>query len=266
MLAKFASAAEPKAACSIHFHWSAPPATWFYNEAVVRKSTHGSYFSVCGWDTGYFGIQELGNGRKIAIFSVWDPAKGDNPGAVPLEQRVEVLHKGEGVEVTRFGGEGTGGKSMTPFAWKIGETVRCLVQATIEGGKTAYAGWLWMPASKKWKHLVTFRVTTGGKPMSGLYSFVEDFRRDTKSVKEERRCEFLNGWVKPVDGSAQPLARATFTASKAQTEAQDLIDAGQIKGGLFLANGGKVAKTKEVGSSLEVVPLQPSPPPDLPVK
>ncbi|MEI6177990.1 MAG: DUF3472 domain-containing protein [Verrucomicrobiota bacterium] len=52
---------------------------------------------VCGWDTGYFGIQELGDGRKIAIFSVWDPAKGDHADKVPPEQRVEVLHTGESV-------------------------------------------------------------------------------------------------------------------------------------------------------------------------
>ena len=92
-LSKFAAAAEPRAACSIHFAWPAPPALWFYNEATVRESTRGSYFMVCGWNTGYFGIQELGDAKKVAIFSVWDPAKGNNPNNVPLEQRVEVLHE-----------------------------------------------------------------------------------------------------------------------------------------------------------------------------
>lgn len=116
--------AEPTAACSIHFAWPAPGAAWFYNEATVTESTPGSYFAVCGWTTGYFGVQELGDGRKVAIFSVWDPAKGDNPNNVPLEQRVEVLHQGKDVVVSRFGGEGTGGKSMTPFNWKLGEKVR----------------------------------------------------------------------------------------------------------------------------------------------
>ena len=80
-------AAEPSAACSIHLWWAAPPCQWFYNEATVRNSTPGSYFMVCGWNTGYFGIQELGNGRKVAIFSVWDPAKGDHADKVPPEQR-----------------------------------------------------------------------------------------------------------------------------------------------------------------------------------
>jgi Domain of unknown function (DUF3472)/Domain of unknown function (DUF5077) len=256
--------AEPTAACSIHFGWPAPASMWFYNEATVRESTPGSYFMVCGWNTGYFGIQELGDGRKVAIFSVWDPAKGDNPENVPLEQRVEVLHEGKGVEVSRFGGEGTGGKSMTRFNWKMGEKVRCIVQAKVEGEKTAYAGWLYQPAQREWKHLVTFRVKTGGKQLSGLYSFVEDFRRDTKSVKEERRCEFGNGWVRTVDGGLQAITEGRFTCSRAKNEAQDLINAGQAESALFLANGGKVKRVAEVGSTLKLPVVSSAPPQDLP--
>jgi hypothetical protein len=258
--------AEPTAACSIHFGWPAPASTWFYHEATVRASTPGSYFAICGWNTGYFGIQELSNGRKVAIFSVWDPAKGDNPDNVPLEQRVEVLHEGKDVEVSRFGGEGTGGKSMTPFAWKTGEKVRCIVQAIIEGDKTAYAGWLYQPDQKEWKHLVTFRVKTGGKPLSGLYSFVEDFRRDTKSVREERRCEFGNGWVKTTEGKLQAITEGRFTCSRAKNEAQEVINAGQAEGVLFLANGGKVKRETAVGSLLKLPIVSPAPPQDLPAE
>jgi hypothetical protein len=256
--------ASPTAACSIHLWWQSPEATCFYNEATVQKSTAGSYFMVCGWNTGYFGIQELGDGNKVVLFSVWDPARGNNPDNVPLEQRVEVLHQGKGVEVTRFGGEGTGGKSIMPFDWKTGKKVRCLVQATVEGGKTAYAGWLWMPTKQEWKHLVTFRVTTGGKPLSGLYSFVEDFRRDGRSVKEERRCEYGNGWVKTLAGKMEPLAHGSFTKANSPEEAQDLINAGQVNGCLFLATGGKVTKKLEVGTLLDVKPVPVIPPVDLP--
>jgi len=258
--------AEPTAACSIHFGWPSPAATWFYNEATVQKSTRGSYFMVCGWNTGYFGIQERGDGSKVAIFSVWDPAKGDNPNNVPLEQRVEVLHEGKDVEVSRFGGEGTGGKSMTPFDWQIGEKVRCIVQATVEGEKTAYAGWLYLPKTRDWKHLVTFRVTTGGKPLSGLYSFVEDFRRDTKSVTEERRCEFGNGWVKTTDGKLHAITEGRFTCSRAKNEAQELINAGQTESALFLANGGVVKRVTEVGSMLKLPAVSTTAPQDLPAE
>ena len=45
----------------------------------------------------------------------------------------------------------------------------------------------YVPKDKRWKHLVTFRTRTGGDRLKGLYSFVEDFRRDTKSANDVRR-------------------------------------------------------------------------------
>src|SRR5262249_31296271 len=68
----------PRAARSVHLWWSAPEGSDFYNEARVEQSVPGSYFMACGWNTGYFGIQELGDGKKIVLFSVWDPTKGDD--------------------------------------------------------------------------------------------------------------------------------------------------------------------------------------------
>lgn len=256
----------PNAANSVHLQWAGPVAQEFYMEAKVQKSTVGSYFAICGWNTGYFGVQELDAGKKIAIFSVWDPTKGDDPKLVKLEDRVEVLHQGKGVQVSRFGGEGTGGKSMTPFGWQLGETIRCLVRAKVEGEKTAYSGWLWQPGQKEWQHLVTFRVRTGGKPLAGYYSFVEDFRRDTKSVTEERRALFSNGWIKMLDGRMLPLALAKFTHSQAPTEASDLIDAGLAEGGFYLANGGTTKKSREPGAQLELNPVPTEAPKDLPVE
>jgi hypothetical protein len=259
-------AVKPNAACSIHLGWPAPAADWFYLEGRVEKSTPGSYFMVCGWNTGYFGVQELGKGRKVAIFSVWDPTTGDNPEAVKLEDRVEILAQGKDVKVSRFGGEGTGGKSMTDYSWEIGETLRCVVKARVEGEKTAYTGWLWQPKEKAWKLMATFRVRTGGKPLSGLYSFVEDFRRDGKSVHEVRRAVFGNGWVHTVDGQTLPLTKARFTNSKAPTEASELIDAGQAAGGLYLQNGGETKKSIEPGTLLEMKDAPETAPTDLPVE
>ena len=113
---------------------------------------------------------------------------------------------------------------------------------------------------------MTFRVKTGGKLLSGLYSFVEDFRRDTKSVKEARRCEFGNGWVRTTEGKLHAITEGRFTCSKAANEAQDLINAGQAEGALFLANGGKVKRETEVGSMLKQPVVSPAPPSDLPAE
>ena len=244
----------PRAARSIHLGFPAPDAAAFYNEAIVDESVNGSYFMACGWNTGYFGIQQIRNSNdKVVIFSVWDPTKGDDAKAVPLEQRVEVLFEGEGVKVSRFGGEGTGGKSMFPHVWKLGETNRFLVEGKVEGDKTAYTGWFFLNDKREWKKLVTFRTKTGGKPLRGLYSFLEDFRRDTKSATEVHSARFGHGWVQTLAGDWQPLAKARFTASNAKTEAKETINAGVRDGWFFLTTGGETKQVQSLNQFIEGV-------------
>ena len=244
------AAAAPRAARSVHLHYPAPDADAFYNEMTVEQSVPGSYFMACGFRHGYFGIQELSRGRKVVIFSVWDPTKGDDAQKVPLEQRVEILHNDPDVEVKRFGGEGTGGQSFFKYDWQTGETCRFLVRVKVEGEKSAYAGYFYLPQTKTWKHLVTFRTRTGGDKLKGLYSFVEDFRRDTKSANEVRRATFTNGWVHAGD-EWKPLTTARFTASSSTWEAKDTIDAGLTGNRFYLQTGGNTKTTTPLNSKIE---------------
>jgi hypothetical protein len=134
----------PRAARSVHLGYiTNGQCSAFYNEVSVERSTPGSYFMVCGFRHGYFGIQEQSKGRKVVIFSVWDPTRGDDPNKVPLEQRVEVLHQDPDVEVKRFGGEGTGQQSFYQYPWRLNETYRFLVKAEVTGRKTAYSGYFY---------------------------------------------------------------------------------------------------------------------------
>jgi hypothetical protein len=255
LLPFFASAADvpptppPRAARSVHLHYPAPAGDAFYNELTVEKSVPGSYFMACGFSHGYFGMQELSRGRKVVLFSVWDPTKGDDAKKVPLEQRVEILHQDPDVEVKRFGGEGTGGQCFLPYDWKISETCRFLIRCNVEGEKTAYGGYFYIPTTKSWKHLVTFRTRTGGDRLAGLYSFVEDFRRDTKSATDTRRAVFGNGWI--YDTQWKPLLTARFTASGSPTEARESIDAGQADGHFYLQTGGDTKTTTALNSKIE---------------
>ena len=68
-----AVAGHPTAARSVHAWHPAPDAQWVYGEVTVEKTVPGSYFSVIGFSCGYCGLQELYDGRRVAIFSVWDP-------------------------------------------------------------------------------------------------------------------------------------------------------------------------------------------------
>ncbi len=246
----------PKAARSVHLHYPAPAAELFYNEVVVEESVPGTYFSVCGFGHGYFGIQQLTGGRpKVAIFSVWEPGPQDDPNSVPADRRVELISKGEGVRTGRFGGEGTGGQSFLDFDWKVGETHRFLVSARPEGMKTTFTAHIYLPDKSRWQQMAAFRTLTKGSHLTGLYSFVEDFRRDTRSFTEVRRARFGNGWVRLPSGEWQSLTRARFTADS--TILTDNIDARPLPGGPWfqLSTGGGTRNSRKLNDYLERNPL-----------
>lgn len=257
-----AFSAEPRAARSVHLGFVDAQGDSFYNEIVVEKTTDGSYFMACGWDTGYFGIQQLRGDRKVAIFSVWDPTAGDDPNAVKTEDRVEVLFQSPDARIKRFGGEGTGGQCMIDFNWQLGETNHFLISAKTETNdvrKTSYTAYIKPAGAAHWRKLATFRVRVKNEGLRGLYSFIEDFRRDTKSVMAERRARFGNSWLLKA-GKWTPLTRARFTASNAEWESKQNIDAGLSENWFYLATGGDIKPTRELRSIIELPAPTQSPP------
>lgn len=247
---------------SVHLGYPASTGLAFYNEVTVKQSAPGTYFCVCGFNKGYFGLQELANGKKLVIFSVWDPGAQNDPSKVDEDQRVKLLHQDEGVRVGRFGNEGTGGQSFFDFDWKVGENYRFMVTAKPAGDRTEFAGYFYLAETKSWKHLVTFSTITGGQPLGGYYSFVEDFRRNRESTKHARVAKFGNGWIHSTQAQWQPLLEARFTGDG--NPAMN-IDAGLDEGRFFLATGGD---TKNDGVKLNAKLSRHSedkaPPQDLP--
>ena len=198
----------------------------------------------CGFDVGYFGIQELGDGKKVILFSVWDASDKNDPNAVEEEKRVKVLQKDEKVRVGRFGNEGTGAQSFFDYDWKPGETYRFLVTAKPDDKRTAYTAYFYVPEDKNWKRLATFSTITGGKALRGYYSFIEDFRRNRISAGEVRTAHFGNGWIKAKDGPWTALTRAKFTADSNPAKNVNA----DVDGDRFLlATGGE---TKDTGAAL----------------
>lgn len=220
---------------SVHLGYPAPESLAFYNEVRVEQSAPGTFFMVCGWKDGYFGIQEGEDGHRQIIFSVWDAYKGDDPGAVPDGQRVILRHQDPGVRVGRFGGEGTGGQSFLPFPWKAGETYRFLVTAKPVARRTEFSGWVFDPKPGAWRKLVTFSTVTEGRALKDCYSFIEDFKRDRASTKRVRKATYGHGWALGLDNQWQFLDRAKFTADRNPVLN---IDAGQAQGWFFLCTGG----------------------------
>ena len=219
----------------------AQPAKVFYLEATADRFWPGSYLCLLGFDGGYAGVQELVDGRHIAIFSVWEPSNPfdfkAHPDAVHEEKRTKVLYGGPGVEVGRFGGEGTGGKSMTLWPWKLGQPIPIAVSCAPDGPfRTAYTCWLWDEAKADWFRMATFSTLVGGDQatLRGPYSFLEDFHRNVKSKAGVRTARFSRLWA--WDGQkwgASTQARFTADANILTT-----IDAGPSADGFWLATGG----------------------------
>ncbi len=237
---------------SVHLVFPAPEGTAFYNEVTVEKSSEGTYFCVCGFDQGYFGIQEQRPGKKVVIFSVWDPGKQDDPNSVDPAKRVKLVTKDEAVRVGRFGNEGTGGQSFLDLDWKPGETYRFLVMAKPDGDRTSFTASIAPPGATAWRPLATFSTLAKGKLLGGYYSFIEDFRRNKVSATIERRATFGGGYVRDKEGRWLPLAKAKFTADRNPALT---IDAG-VEGDRFaLATGGMVEnKHTKLGNSMELPP------------
>jgi Domain of unknown function (DUF3472)/Domain of unknown function (DUF5077) len=235
---------------SVHLQYRAPAGTAFYNEIAVDQSAPGTYFCVCGFNHGYFGIQQIDEKKRLVIFSVWDPGKQDNPNQVEEKERVKLLYNDPAVRVKRFGGEGTGGQSFLDLDWKDGETYRLMVTCERKDDRTAYTGWIFMNEAKEWKKLVTFSTITKDEKLGGYYSFVEDFRRNKISATQPRIAQFGNGFVLDADGKWQAIDRARFTADGNPAKT---INAGLKETKFFLATGGEIANTDtELNKSIEM--------------
>lgn len=254
-------ALNPNAARSVHLWWDAPPATAFANTLTVDESVPGSYFMACGFGGGYFGLQELADKRRVVLFSIWDESGTPESQLQGAPERVEVLSSGDGVQVSRFGGEGTGAKTMWPFAWKSGRAYTMLVRAVPDGERVIYSAYISGGGIEGWKLMASLRARAASKSLQGLYSFVEDFRRDGKSLQQARRARFGGGWVKTPGNEWVSITQARFGAdANTQTNINAQVESlqeGPLRQQFFaLATGGVTRQKTPVGARLEIAPLE----------
>ncbi len=111
---------------SVHLAYTIPEniseTEWYYSEIEVPKGQDqiGSYYMANGFGEGYFGIQVNSPTERRVLFSVWSPFHTDDPNAIPDEEKIVLLKKGEKVNSGEFGNEGSGGQSFMRFPWKAG--------------------------------------------------------------------------------------------------------------------------------------------------
>ncbi|OWF51054.1 uncharacterized protein LOC110449697 [Mizuhopecten yessoensis] len=224
---------EPRAARSVHLWYKVPKsATSAQNTVIVRRCQTGTYFCAINFRCGYMGIQELYDGKKVVIFSVWDNKKDDDP---ETDRQAKIMYQGDGVDIQRFGGEGTGLRCLLPYDWAIDEETSFRVKAEKDGLWTAYSGHYFDNRKNKWFHIATLKTLTQGKLICNCAAFVEDFRRDGKSFHEKRKACFSK-FQYLVGDKWTDCVQATFTADN--TPVSNINAGCEGDGRFFLETGG----------------------------
>lgn len=253
-------------AASVHLAFPTPEGSrvaLFYNEVTAVEDPVATYYMVCGFSRGYFGMQVNSAKERRIIFSVWDGGSGSNAkdrGSVAAENHTQLIAKGEGVDAGVFGNEGTGGHSHLVYPWKTGETQRFVVTARPDGTHTTYSGFWFHPENKQWMLIASFRAPEDGNWLRGLYSFSENF--DGRNGQLRRKALFGRQWVQLDDGTWVELVRATF--SHDGTGKSDRLDRfmGVEDGRFFLSQGGFVPGFSKFGEPFSR-PTTGTPPKDL---
>src|SRR5947207_9931047 len=116
--------------------------------------------------------------RRI-IFSVWDAGAGSsakNRSKVDKDDQVSLIAKGDGVNASVFGNEGTGGHSHLKYLWKTGQKQRFVVTAKpTDPTHTIFSGYYFHPDTQKWMLISSWKAPKDGGGLRGLYSFSENF-------------------------------------------------------------------------------------------
>lgn len=219
----------------IRYHHPDPEATYlaYYNEIRVEETVKHTYFCTIGFDVGYFGIQDHGSGH-LAIFSVWDKGGGkDDSTAVDKADQTEVLFTNTEAKSSRFGGEGSGAKTMMPFAWELGKTYTFLVLLTPQEQGTIYTAWIG-EKGEAWQKIASYKTVMTKKKIRSFYSFIEDYARNGETGQKPRLAFYPDHGAMTATGDWQRITNGSGTI------ADDIIQNGHsgIKENLFFSQSG----------------------------
>lgn len=243
---------------SVHLRYHTPKnidAEYFYSEMYVPEGMDpiGTFIMVCGFGEGYFGAQVNSEKERRILFSVWSPAKTDDPGNVPEEDKVILKSVGEAVKVGNFGNEGTGGQSYLVYPWKTGTTYRFLLRAhPCDDGTSEYSAFFFPPEEKKWRLVATFRRPKIQTWIKGVGAFLENFNPKTGWLT--RSVGYSNQWLRDKDGRWFDLNKANFTCDSTGRAGVRLDYTGGLSSGknfFYLANCGFFDDTTPDGSVFE---------------
>ena len=233
---------EYKGAPSTHLWYQYPKdsaVAWFYNEVTVPEGVDATnaYYMTNGFSGGYMGIQLNSAVERRIIFSIWSNYNTNDPKEIPADYAVTLIKKGADVFADAFGNEGSGGHSHLVFPWKNNATYKMLVGAKSTGDHTIYTAYYLAPENEKWKLIAQWDKTkTGGKLLSGLYSFVENFGPNGNAFF---KADYGNQWICTPSGTWIELTKCflTTTASPQKHQCYD-YGAGVENNKFYMFTGG----------------------------
>ncbi len=205
-----------KGAPATHLRYEYPKDStiaWFYSEITVPKGVDATnaYYMTNGFNGGYMGIQLNSAKERRVIFSIWSSFNTNDPKQIPADYAVNLIKKGKGVFTGEFGNEGSGGHSHLVFNWKQGTTYKMLVGAKPAGDHTIYSAYYYAPENGEWRLMAIWDKTkTGGKLLSSLYSFVENFGSNGTDFF---KADYGNQWVCTPSGTWMEMTKSTFTTT-----------------------------------------------------
>lgn len=238
-------------AASVHLMYPTPKDTniaMSYNEVTALEDPVATYYMACGFSRGYFGMQVNSARERRIIFSIWDAGNGQGAKdrtTVAADDQTQLIAKGEGVEASVFGNEGTGGHSHLVYPWKTGEAQKFVVAVKPEGTHTVYSGYWFHPEKKTWMLIASFRAPKDGKYLSGLHSFSENFNGNNGHLR--RKALYGPQWIANEDGKWTELTEAKF--SHDPTGKTNRLDRfmGVENGRFFLSHGGFIEGSTRYG-------------------
>jgi len=189
---------------SVHLRYELPSedVEYFYNEVTVDNAVNNSYYEMDGFNEGYMGIQQIGDGTRKVLFSVWGDSNDiDATRPVPIKL-------GKDVVINTFDNEGSGRNCFLNFDWKEGQTYKALVKVEPDGqGNTIYTAYFY--TGSEWRLLAAFKRPKLSTYYKSPYSFLENFNPETSITT--RHVLYKNQWAYTAGGEWKEITSATFT-------------------------------------------------------
>ncbi|MDO4224297.1 MAG: DUF3472 domain-containing protein [Bergeyella zoohelcum] len=224
---------------------------------VNKVSVHApsplyTYYCNLQWNAGgegggYCGMQEHPNGRNF-IYSIWDPSN---------KQPITAAYAHPTTKVERFGGEGTGLRSMNfGIGWEEDVWYTFVTRTWGQSDHTMFGFWIFDEKGQKWTHLITMDYPVSNVRFNGVTgTFIEDWLGNGENAREIRHKD---GWKR----NAKTLEWKAFNSSRFNVVKNDLgaknyeknYNAGVKDGYYFMRTGGTTTPETGIDGALLSLP------------